>query len=72
MGGEERGEAGVISGFRFHLAVVAGGGMDEGRWGLWERCEDKEQRGSPVVSLTTPKCIFLVLLSPFLSALLMI
>lgn len=67
-----RGDAGVISGFGFHLAVIVGGGMDERRWGLWERCEDKEQRGSPVVSLTTPKCIFPVLLSSFLSALLII
>lgn len=23
--------------------------MGERRWGLWELCEDKEQRGSPVV-----------------------
>lgn len=41
---------GVIHGFRFHSAVIAGGGKGKRRWGLWELCEDKEQRGSPVVS----------------------
>lgn len=38
-GGGRRGEAGVIPGFRFHSAVVAGGGTGERRWGLWELCE---------------------------------
>lgn len=63
-GGGRRDEAGVIPGFRFHSAVVAGGGTGERRWGLWELCEDKEQRGSPAVCLTTPKCIFLFLVIP--------
>lgn len=39
----------IIPEFRFHSAVIAGGGKGEGRWGLWEPCEDKEQRGNPVV-----------------------
>lgn len=55
---------GVIPGFRFLSAVVAGGGMGEGRWGLWELCKDKEQRGSPAVYLITPECIFFVLVMP--------
>ena len=44
--------------------VIAGGGTGERRWGLWELCEDKEQRGSPVVCLITPECIFLFLVIP--------
>lgn len=35
-GGGKRGEEGVIPGFKFHSAVVAGGGMGKGKWGLWE------------------------------------
>lgn len=54
-----RGAAGVIPGFKFHSAVVAGGGTAERRWELWELCEDKEQRGNPVVCLIAPECIFL-------------
>lgn len=43
------GGGGIIPEFRFHSAVIVGGGKGEGRWGLWEPCEDKEQRGNPVV-----------------------
>ncbi len=31
---------------------------------MWELCEDKEQRGSPVVCLITPESIFLFLVIP--------
>ena len=55
---------GVIPQFRFHSAVVAGGGTRERRWGLWELCEDKEQRGSPAVCLIAPECIFPFLVIP--------
>lgn len=60
----ERVAEGVISGFRFHSAVVAEGGMGERRLGLWEPCEDKEQRGSPAVCLIAPECIFPLLVIP--------
>ena len=64
-GGRGRGdEAGLIPGFRFHSAVVAGGGTAGTRWGLWELCKDKEQAGSPAVCLTTRKYIFLFLVIP--------
>lgn len=58
-------EAGIIPEFRFHSAVIAGGGKGEGRWELWELREHKEQRGSLVVCVIAPKCIFLFLVIPF-------
>lgn len=43
------GGGGIIPEFRFHSAVTVGGGTAGGRWGLWEACEDEEQRGNPAV-----------------------
>lgn len=63
-GGEEGG--GCNSRVQVSLCGQCGRrGGRRGRWELWELRGDKEQRGSLVVCVIAPKCIFLFLVIPF-------
>lgn len=68
MGCDGGGEEGGGCNSRVQVSLCGQCGRREGRrgrWELWELRGDKEQRGSLVVCVIAPKCIFLFLVIPF-------